>query len=78
MDFSLILASILAMKPDAPSPEQIQVYRELLPEQKLHQAFDLRRIARMLKASSLALNHPDWSDQQVDEAVRLAFLHARS
>ena len=44
-------------------------------EEKLRVAEKLYWDARKLKAAWLTRQHPDWSEEQVLEAVKKAFLH---
>ena len=55
---------------------QIDVLRRLTPGQRLEAAIDLYWSARQLKAGFLRTNHPEWSEEQVEEAVREAFMRA--
>ncbi len=57
-------------------PEQKRIYQSMKPEQKLRIAFDLYYSARDLKASGLRVQHPDWSEKQIQEKMREIFLHA--
>ena len=51
--------------------------REMTPEQKLRTAMDLYWSARSFKAAWLRKLNPDWSDGQIEEAVKEAFANAR-
>lgn len=57
-------------------PEQKRIYQAMTPEQKLKVAFNLYHSARELKASGLRVQHPDWSEKQIQEKVRELFLYA--
>jgi len=57
--------------------EYIQILRAMTPEQKLRAASNLYWGARDLKAAWLRSRHPEWTDDQVQKAVRDAFLYAR-
>ena len=61
---------------DAPSPEQIEIYRRMTPEQKWNQIWALYAAARKLKAAGVRMLHPDWTAEQVEKEVRSIFLHA--
>ncbi len=66
------------MLPDEqPSPEQVEAYRRMTPEQRLALAEQLYWSAREWKAAWLRARHPDWSEAQVALEVTDAFLHAR-
>jgi hypothetical protein len=56
--------------------EYVDALRRLSGEQKLHTAFALYWSARKLKAVALHEQHPDWSDEQVQQRVKEIFLHA--
>ena len=57
---------------------QIEIYRRMTPARRLELGLGLNRAARELKAAALRSQHPDWNDSQVLQAVREAFLYARS
>lgn len=59
-------------------PEQLIVLRGMTPAQKWDVAVRQYWAARRLKAAFLRSEHPEWSDAEVDEAVRRTFLHART
>jgi hypothetical protein len=58
--------------------EQIRILRAMTPAQKIRAAERLIESARELKAAAIRARHPDWSDEQVREAVAKAFLNART
>jgi hypothetical protein len=67
------------MLPDEqPSPEQIEIFKRMTPEQRLQQAEQLYWSARRRKATGLRAQHPDWSEQKIEDEVRSIFLHART
>ena len=49
----------------------------LTPEQKLRTAAQMYWAARELRAAGLRTVHPDWTEKQVQEEVRRAFMYAR-
>ncbi len=57
--------------------EYIRILRAMTPEQKLRAASNLYWGARDLKAAWLRSRHPEWTDDQIQKAVRDAFLYAR-
>ncbi len=57
--------------------EYIRILRAMTPEQKLRAASNLYWGARDLKAAWLRAQHPEWTEGQVQKAVRDAFLYAR-
>ncbi len=58
--------------------EYIRILRAMTPEQKLRAAEGLYDSARALKADVLRADHPDWSEEQIQSAVREWLSHARS
>ena len=60
------------------SPEQLAALRAMTPAQRWRAATNLYWSARRLKAAFLRSEHPEWTDQEIDDHVRLAFLYARS
>ncbi len=57
---------------------QDDILRAMTPERKLELAMELYWSARDLKAAGLRRQHPDWSQEQVQAAVREVFMYARS
>jgi hypothetical protein len=57
-------------------PEHIRILQKMTPEQKLQTAERLYWSARELKAAALAAQHPEWTEQQIQRAVRESFLYA--
>ncbi|MBX7258431.1 MAG: hypothetical protein K1Y02_18860 [Candidatus Hydrogenedentes bacterium] len=57
-------------------PEYWNIIRAMTPEQKLATAQRLYDSARELKAAGFRMQHPDWTEEQVQAAVRKAFLYA--
>ena len=55
-----------------------KIIRAMTPAQKLAAAEDLYWSARAIKAAGLRAQHPDWTEEEVQRAVREAFLYARS
>jgi len=60
------------------SPEQIELFRRMTPEQRWQAAHQLYWTMRRHKTAFLQSLHPTWSDQQVADAVRQIFSHART
>ena len=54
-----------------------QILQALTPEQKLRTAAQMYWAARELRAAGLRTVHPDWTEKQVQEEVRRAFMYAR-
>ena len=61
---------------DQVSPEYREVLRKLSGEQKLRTASALYWDARRLKAARLREQHPDWSEEAVEQRVKEIFMHA--
>ena len=59
------------------TPEYVAALRRLTPQQKLRAVENLYWTARKLKAAGLRLQHPEWSEERIQETVRTMFLHAR-
>jgi len=57
-------------------PAQIAAYRRMSAQQKIEQALALYWAARKLKADALRMQHPDWSEAQIEARVREIFLLA--
>jgi hypothetical protein len=62
---------------DAARARQLEVFREMTPEQRWHAARALYWSMRRLKAAFVRQSHPEWSDTQVDAEVKRAFMHVR-
>ncbi len=58
--------------------EYWKILRAMTPAQKLDAMQRIYNTARDLKAAGLRMQHPDWSDDQINAAVREAFLYART
>jgi len=57
---------------------QDEILRAMTPHQKLRVAMNLYYSARQLKMAWIRQLHKDWSEKQVEEAVRRIFANARS
>jgi hypothetical protein len=57
-------------------PAQIEAYRRMIPAQKMRQASRLYWQARKFKKAGLQMQHPDWSEEQIEEETRRIFLYA--
>jgi hypothetical protein len=57
---------------------QIEIYRRMTPVDRLSIAAGLYRTARTIRTAAVRAQNPDWSQEQVNAAVREAFLHART
>lgn len=56
----------------------IQAYRNMSPSRKWEQMKSLRAFAWNVKRAGIRLQHPEWSDEAVEDKVRELFLHATS
>ena len=67
------------MPPDEQaSPEQIEVFRRMTPEQRWEAAQQLYWTMRRHKAAFLQTQHPEWPEQRIEDEVRRIFSHART
>ena len=57
------------------TPEYIATLQRLTGAQKLRSATALYWFARRLKAAAIRLQHPDWTEEQVQGRVKEIFLH---
>ena len=55
-----------------------QNLRAMTPEDKLKAVHSLFDFALQLKAAGFRMQHPDWTEQEVQRAVRELLLHART
>ena len=58
------------------SPEYVATLRRMTGVEKLRAAFSLYRTARAVKAARLRQQHPDWTQEQVEQRVKEIFLRA--
>lgn len=65
------------MDDDAPTAEQVAIFRRMSPAEKLEAALRLYWSARELKVAGLRAMHPDWPDERVEREARDAFLFHR-
>ena len=56
---------------------QFEIFRRMTPAQRWAAAQRLYWSARRLKAAHLRSLHPDWDEEQVQRAVKEAFLNVR-
>ena len=57
---------------------QNQILAQMSPGKKLELAMRLYNSAKELKTAGIRAYHPDWNEKQVEQAIREAFLYARS
>ncbi len=58
------------------TPEYIATLRRMTGAQKLRTAFQMYWSARRLKAARLRQQHPDWTEEQVQQRVKEIFMYA--
>lgn len=59
-------------------PEQLRIYRAMTPAQKLEVVRGLYNTAWQFKAAGLRLQHPEWTEEQIESKVREIFINART
>ena len=58
--------------------EQNKILKKMSPQEKLKASLNLYHSARKLKAAWLRQTHTDWSEEEIEQAVKEAFTNARS
>ena len=58
--------------------KQIEILRNMTPAQRLQAGLRIYTEARQLKTAWLRQQHPDWTGQQIENAVRDIFLYGRT
>jgi len=58
------------------SPQQIDVLKQMTPEQRWQAASQLYWTVRKHKAAFLRSQHPDWGDEEIEAEIRRIFLRA--
>jgi hypothetical protein len=58
------------------SPEYRVTLQKMSGARKLQSAFALYWEARKLKAARLRVQHPEWTEEQIQQQVREIFMHA--
>ena len=56
----------------------LRILRSMTWEQKFRALNDLYWTARELKATGFRIQHPEWSEEEVQEAVRKVMLYGRT
>ena len=59
-------------------PEQVRIFKAMSPARKLELAAAFYFAAKHLKRQGLKLQHPDWTEERVEQKVREFFLYAGS
>jgi len=60
------------------SPEQIEVFRNMTPQQRWQAAHRLYWTMRRHKMAFLRSQNPEWPEQKLEDEVRRIFSHART
>ncbi len=60
------------------TPEYVATLRRMTGEEKLATASTIYWAARRLKAAALREQHPEWTEDRIQQKVSEIFLHARS
>ena len=55
---------------------QDEILRKMSPEKKLQAAARMYNFAKQLKIAFLTQQHPDWTEEQVENEVRKIFANA--
>lgn len=58
------------------NPIQKQIFQAMKPEDRLKAASDLYACARKMKEAGLRFQHPEWSDEEIEQKMREIFLYA--
>ena len=67
----------VSLPDEASGPTQSAILKALSPGRRWEIARSLYWSARRLKTAFVRQEHPDWSDEDVDDYVRRVFLHGR-
>jgi hypothetical protein len=59
-------------------PEQIKALRRMTPAQRLKIGLQFMEEMRQLKGAALRAQHPDWTEEQIAQAVREFVRHGAS
>ena len=66
------------MEHDRPSPDQLEAFRRLSPEERYRASRSLYWALRRHKAAFLQSLHTDWSEEEIEAEVRRIFRDART
>jgi hypothetical protein len=61
------------MNPQQGLQKQIELYRQLTPQQRLKIGFDLYELTRTLARQGVRYQHPDWEEGKVEQEVNRRF-----
>jgi len=59
-------------------PEQKRIFQSMTPDQKLKILLRLYYSARELKAAGLRIQHPDWTEEMIQDSLRKIFTYGRT
>jgi hypothetical protein len=59
-------------------PEQVKALRKMTPARRLELGLRFSDQMRELRAAMLHVEHPDWTPEQISEALRAFVLNANS
>jgi hypothetical protein len=57
---------------------QIRLFRAMTPYERWEKALSLRQLVWAIREAAERKQHPDWTESQIDAAVRKFFLHANT
>ena len=77
MTFSVGHARIPTMHQESSQTRQREIFKRMTPKQRVDAAYRLYWSARELKAAGLRAQHPYWADEEIQQAVKEAFMYAR-
>lgn len=58
--------------------KQLEIIKKMTPDRKVKISMGLYWSARRLKEAVIRQQHPDWSPERIEQAVKEAFFYARS
>ncbi len=67
-----------SMHDEGMHPVQKEIYRSMTPEQKYKIGMSIYWTVRKWKAAGIRMQHPDWSEEQVQAKVKEIFLYVRT
>jgi hypothetical protein len=59
-------------------PEQLKALRKMTPSRRLEVGLEFIEEMRQLKAAALRTQNPDWTEEQIAQALREFILHGHS
>jgi len=61
---------------DVVHEELVEVLRQKTPSERIHMAAEANETARIISAAGIRFQHPDWSDERVQQEVAWRMLSA--